>query len=1016
MNSRIEILKGIMEIEKQYALEEIDSETFENKMQVLEQQFQHASALTEEELRNAIDTKEIPLSASSLMGKISIEELLPNYKVPRTFFRHLKIRREIRELERNVKKIEHDMHKIKILLAEKKVNGDSASVKLETLEFDLRLAQNRFGAREKYLKRNPTKGELLKFTLQNFLKFSYGHGVEDNTELINLSEDLRKEIELRKNYRNAFADLLATLKATQLEIRSSSKMGDLPDFKKLREFQQTVNELQDYIKLLTKDITEYQNCLSRLEKDYLKMDEEHELFVEDQYGVDIGANSTTEYPKVNGHPPTSKLDIDPLIETISVDEERDENTFFLIDTIDVINVEPELISQEEEIDQKLRIPTTPQLPLKADIDLEIVGLKDFNLEYNIKGSPKRMNELTEKVIIESFEGFLTKLIDSDELEPLPKPSEEIEQKTTQVKTKVKFTSLAEEVEKRKGVEVQEQSEEEEAVDQVFDGQEVGEAFKEIAVEEEILSIEPEEIKELESQEQIISSSTPEEILTDLPAIPDVSTTIPPPLEEVTQQASQPTSEKTVEQEIKPTGRQVIQEDLILPKKTSMVSQKLTEAATEAWKLTGKALFNVNEDGSREFFGYLQEAVVFDNNKLGYTLVSEEIADQTIIDKIFDQIKPLWVTEELMESASKRKVFVIQEVVDSLQVDKDVALHISKLQEFANFRNISCPIAETTNRPEILGIVPINKIRIKRGSIICSCDDILPQRPYRTAPWFAKDFDDEENDPVGKSIVLNHGVKIGTVIAKVKHPLMGYIFLVDTDQPDRSIVDYLVQRLNISEEDSKERLWLVKYLIAKQLRIPEGEALKPKTLISYSMQRGFPILPNEILNSYRVFVSGGSIDTVKKNKIVLKNTSRVFHPSEVIPIDCLRVRTSKGRHLGTCLGVSLADKPVILISERLSKEIVTLFTNATVEKQIMTDISDSVIGSIGVDLRDSLCPHNILKTLIVGRKIQTLAEYGQYLSKMSVTGIDLSRIQVVEKGTVYIKAMDTFSNPNIFGEN
>ena len=34
--------------------------------------------------------------------------------------------------------------------------------------------------------------------------------------------------------------------------------------------------------------------------------------------------------------------------------------------------------------------------------------------------------------------------------------------------------------------------------------------------------------------------------------------------------------------------------------------------------------------------------------------------------------------------------------------------------------------------------------------------------------------------------------------------------------------------------------------------------------------------------------------------------------------------------------------------------------------------------------------------------------------IKVTGIDLSRIQVVEKGTVYISTLDTFSNPNIFG--
>ena len=146
---------------------------------------------------------------------------------------------------------------------------------------------------------------------------------------------------------------------------------------------------------------------------------------------------------------------------------------------------------------------------------------------------------------------------------------------------------------------------------------------------------------------------------------------------------------------------------------------------------------------------------------------------------------------------------------------------------------------------------------------------------------------------------------------------------------------------------------------------------------------------------------------------MKNSARIFVPSEVIPIECLRIRSNQGRHIGTCIGVSLSDKPVLLVSERLSRDIVAMFSRATVEKQIMSDISDSVMGSIGVDLRDSLCPHNILKTLIVGRKIQTLEDYGRFLSKLNVSGIDLSRIQVVEKGTIYISTLDTFINPNIF---
>jgi len=1017
MNSRIKILKDIMEIEKQFALEEIDSEVFEMKIQVLEQQFQQAAELTEDELREAIVAKEIPLGANSLIGKISIEDLLPNYKVPRTFFRHLKIRREISELERNSKKLEHDMHKIKILLAEQKVNRDSAAIKLEALEYDLRLAQNRFGAREKYLKRNPSKGELLKFTLKNFITFSYGHGVANDTELLTLSKDLKNEITLRGKYRGALAELFATLKATQLEIRSSSKIGALPDFKKLREFQQTINELHDYIRLLTNDIKDYKNCLSKLEKDHLKMDESHELFVEDQFGIDIDSStSILSSPTATENIISSdKLDKDPLIETLALDEERLETTFFQIDTLQVDSTieEDKDTFESEEIDAKLRVPQTPQLTISPDIDLEIVGMEDFNLQYNIKGSPKRMDELTEKVILESFEGFLTKLIGSEGIEETPKPKEVQKIQSKQAISKVTFTSLTEEVEKRKTAKIPEPSKIDDK--HIIEAQEVGETYGEITEVKEISAMQPNDIEAIESTEQGISASVPDDSMAGLPSIPVVEESSIPKTDTTIGKTPPPKQTPQETQKVKSPSRQITEENLIKPQKTSMISEKLLEAATEAWKLTGKALFNLKDDGSREFYGYLQEAVVYDKNKLGYTLVTEAIADQEIIDKIFDQIKPLWVTEELLESATKRKVFVIQEVVDSLQIERDVALHVSKLQEFANFRNINFPSTDNVGKPEILGLVPINKIRIKLGSIICKLDEILSQRPYRTAPWLATDFDAKENNPIGKNCLYHHGAKFGTVIASVKHPLMGKIFLVDTNQPGKTIVNYLVQRLNISEDDKTERLWLLKYLIAKQLRIPEGEALKPKTLINYSLQRGFPILPNEILNSYRVFISGGAINSIKKNKVILKNSARVFNPSEVIPIECLRVRTTNGRHLGTCLGISLSDNPVLLISEKLSREMVGLFTNATVEKQIMTDISDSVIGSIGVDLRDSLCPHNILKTLIVGRKIQTLAEYGHYLSKMIVTGIDLSRIQVVEKGTVYITAMEKFSNPNIFGE-
>ncbi len=1012
MRTRIDILKEIMEIEKQYALEEIDSEIFENKMQILEKQLFAVSAPTDDELKDAINAREIPLSANSLVGKISIEDLLPTFNVPRTFFRHLKIRREIQELARNIRNLNHNMQKLNILIAEKKVNPDTANIKIETLEFDLRLAQNRFGAREKYLKRNPSKGELVKFTLENYLKFSYGHGVETEAELKQLSRELTHEIEIRKEYRKAIAELLATVKTTQLEISTSTARNGLPDFKSLLDFQQSVNELKDYIKILSEDIKDYCNCLNLLQKDILVIDDSHDLFMPEQFGLEIAPEETKELVE-------KKKAIDSLIETIEFERQIDDPiSYFLIDTTDSSLIEEFELVDEEMVQpsDSLIIPETPQPVYEPVVELEIIGMEDFTLPFEINGSKARLNNLTEQIIFQSFEGLLSKLIGEDEVETSTVKSVEVEKETP--KTKAQFSSLSSDL--KKTVDISRGS----AEDQIDDSGSLSELTKDLTIVSEIEPMAPEELIKIDTDNIEIIPEIKEAQVIEIPSIPTEPDVLPPPpppqqtlpppppppelsvsdeiisetepIPEIVQQ------EAAVEEEIKIPEKE--EEQLIKPTKETMVSPKLLEAASEAWKLSGKALFNLLEDTKREFLGYLQEVVVYGNNRLGFILVTETEANQSIIDKIFDQIKPLWITEELTESAEKRKNYVIREVMESLQVQKDVALHITRLQEFANFRNVNFPKGEVRPVPEIIGIIPVDKIRIKRGSIICSPDSILASQPYRTAPWDGQ-IGTADKSPVGKYCYLSHGVKIGKVIAAVLHPLMGKLLLLDKEEPDNTLIDYLVNRLNITEEKTKEKMWLVKYLIAKQLKIPEGEALKPKTLINYSLNRGFPILPNEILNSFRIFISGGSIDKITKNKVILRNSSRTFRPSEIFPLECLRVRTLSGRHIGTCLGLSLSDHPVILVSEKLSREIVVLFSNATVEKEIMSDISQSVMGTIGVDLKDSLCSHNILKTLIVGRKVQSLADYGKLLSRMNVTGFDLSTIQVVEKGTIFTKTHD-----------
>lgn len=1026
MKDRVTILREIMEIEKQYALEEIDSDLFEQKMQVLEKQLHATSALTDEEFRKAVFAREIPLSVDRLIGKISIDDLLPTFSVPRTFFRHMKIRREILELDRSIHDLQHNMHKVKILFAEKKINTEAASIKIETLEFDLRLAENRFGARQKYLKRNPTKGELLKFTLENYLKFSFGHGVSTEDELNQLAADLNEELILRRDYRNAMAEMLATVKTTQLDIGTTKQKNGLPDFRQLLNYQQMVNELQDYISLLSDDIKEYINCLSLIQKEVLSVDESHDLFVPERFGIEVGFEEDIPLPPKSEEEFTAsevitKREVDPLLQSLKLDDKMiDPISLFLIDTTDSIE-STEVPDQDEieEISEDFTIPETPQPVYVPVIDLEVIGgMEDFDMPFEINGTSKDMNVATKNIIFQSFEGLLEKLIDK----------REITQQKAVTKTKLKITKLSSDIKQAQKI----QAECEETNIEELLGIESSESLESLT--DELVVIETDETDEItQSEAELIASiedreidipQAKEDITPPLPPLPPP----PPPKDEI--KTEEPTvtvpeigiTEDIIEEpsteQIKPSKTpEVIQreiiEDIDKPRKSTMISPKLLEASTEAWKLTGKGLFDQSGDTTREFLGYIQEVVVYEKNKLGFILTSELSANQSIIDNIFDQIKPLWVTEELLESAEKRRNYVINEVMESLQIPRDVTLHVTRLQEFANFRNIDYPQDEQSPPPEIIGIVPIDKLRLKRGALICSPDSILVIQPYRTAPWDGKILSDDKA-LIGKECCLSKGQKIGKVISIVNHPLLGKILLIDAEVPDKSLIDYLVKRLEINEQDTKEQLWLVKYLIAKQLRLPEGEVLKAKTLINYSLRRGLPILPHEILNSFRLFISGGSIEKTTKKKVVLKNTSRIFQHSEIYPLDCLRVRSINGRHLGTCLGLSLSDNPVMLISEKLSREIIILFTNATLEKDIMSDISQSVTGTIGVGLKDSLCIHNILKTLIVGKKVQSLAEYGTYLSHMNVTGIDLSDIQVVEQGTIFIKAYESPAT-NIFEE-
>ncbi|MBD3190697.1 MAG: hypothetical protein GF308_08630 [Candidatus Heimdallarchaeota archaeon] len=999
MRNRIEILKEIMEIEKKYAIEEIDSKTFETKIQELERELDHAPDPTNEELDQAIESKKIPHSAHRLVGLISIEELLPNYDLPRSFYRHLKIRWELKKLEKRIAELMKTRKKIKVLLAEKKIDKQSAELRLESLEFDLRFAENRFRAREKYLKRNPSKGDLLRFTLENYQKFSYGGEIQSEEDLEELIQDLEEELSLRKEYRESLAEFLASLKASQLEISQEKTEAGLPDFKKLREFQMTINEVYEYIKILNEDIKLYTKVLNQLKEDHLNIDEQiNGDFLVADFGISIGEDMELERRDEEMIDETSSPIISPKI---------DDDLSYIIDSFDIAMEEDEIIPDSSEIQDseefEKELPETPYPIYKPRIDIEVEGMEDFENPFDIE-SAGDVNISTKKIIFQSFEDFLEQLINENgKIIIPPKPEQprttrnrELKAKAKQkpssqpLKERVEFTTLTQDLE---GVIETEQEEIKKIpIDQISPPEKISEK-KDLS--KRITKISTEVEKHLDK-------STDKKIQTERKKPPKLQKKIPlpppPPPEEEERVIDYPEGEHLMEAQV----MQAPKIDRKLPTKQRMISEELVRAATKAWRYAGKALFTSEIINSqRKFIGYLQEVIIFDNNKLGFSIVSETEATQEIIDTIFNQIKPIWMSEELTKSAQKRRKFVIEETIQSLNVSKEIALHISTLKEFANFRNITFPTNNSLEPPKPIGILPLSDFRVKGGRPICQEEQVLSLRPYRTAPWQGK-LPEEFDNPLKTTCVLNSGIKLGKIISKIDHPLMGSLLLIDTEVPDNSLVSYLEKRLEISEKDHNDRLWLIKYLIAKKLQIPEGDAFEPKTLINYSITRGYPILPHEIVNSFKILVSFGSIANITKNKTILKHSARIFRSNEILPIECLRVRNMQGKHLGRCIGVSLSDKPVILVSEQISREIASLFTDVKLEKDIMSDISQSVMGVLGVDLQDSLCPHNVLKTLISIRKIESLETYGKFLGKMAVNGIPLSQMQLVEKGTIYIR--------------
>ena len=70
-----------------------------------------------------------------------------------------------------------------------------------------------------------------------------------------------------------------------------------------------------------------------MEKDFLELDDTHQLFIPDKFGIDILDKEIKE-EKIEEKSLADEI-IDPLIQAIELEDNSNESIFFLIDTLDI---------------------------------------------------------------------------------------------------------------------------------------------------------------------------------------------------------------------------------------------------------------------------------------------------------------------------------------------------------------------------------------------------------------------------------------------------------------------------------------------------------------------------------------------------------------------------------------------------------------------------------------------------------------------------------------------------------
>ena len=435
-----------------------------------------------------------------------------------------------------------------------------------------------------------------------------------------------------------------------------------------------------------------------------------------------------------------------------------------------------------------------------------------------------------------------------------------------------------------------------------------------------------------------------------------------------------------------------------PEKSEDISALLkNNDAIAAWDIVDKII----ADAQKRFIGFTGPPLLHQGSITIPILIENEPSHESL-DRVFETMHP----GSFESDSEQRKEYLRSEISSFLKIPEYIALLPRYIRNYCAKKNIKCPLKPEEFKQKIKGIISFQKIKRENGTIIANENDInllnTDQRKHlakmKIVPFPISKI--EEKTLTKKPLTSHLQKHLGTIIEILNHPNNGAILVYEAFYPDKKILDQTLKNLKKSiKNDYEEKLWYLRFSIAKKLNIGEGDALKPEILAKFCLLEQIPLPPHEVISGYLKWVFMGFISETMKDRVILKRNAFQKPIKHAYPVACKKVVDQEENPLGTAIGITIEKN-------ENGEELVLQYSTKTLEETALEEFEEeektNILNTLKESTETALCPETIIKYAIEKGIITEKENYNQLLELLGTKTIPLKKIIKITNDKIYIQ--------------